>query len=76
MITCTFEDGGKAKLRHAVVHAIMGKKVAKGGSEVSKVEWISFKKLLSFDEFAFDHGETIRLYLEYRKKKFKIPIIV
>ena len=128
MITCTFEDGGKAKLRHVVVHAIMVKnekillekrsgnllesgkwalpsgfldrdetaekcvirelieetgwlgkvtglfrvntnpnrpkedrqnvaleflvapvkKVARGGSEVSKVEWISFKKLLSF----------------------------
>ncbi len=44
--------------------------------EVSKVEWIPFEKLLPFEEFAFDHGETIKLYLEYRKKPFVLPIIV
>lgn len=44
--------------------------------EVSKVEWIPFEKLLPFEELAFDHGETIKLYLEYRKKPFALPIIV
>ena len=44
--------------------------------ESSKVEWIPFDKLLPFEEFAFDHGETIRQYLEYRKKKFPLPILI
>jgi 8-oxo-dGTP diphosphatase len=156
MITCIFEDGGKAKLRHIVVHAIVEKdgclllekragpilesgkwcmpagfferdetlgecilrelkeetgwegeivslfrinsnpnrphedrqnlavefivkpirKVGEKDLESSKVEWIPIDKLLPFDEYAFDHGETIRLYLEYRKKKFPLPLLV
>ena len=44
--------------------------------ESSKVEWIPIDKLIPFDEFAFDHGETIKLYLEYRKKAFPLPILV
>jgi len=156
MITCTFEDGGKAKLRHIVVHAIVEKdgclllekragliqesgkwclpsgyfeqgetlgecalrelleetgwegeivslfrinsnpnrphedrqniavefivkpiqKIGEKDWESSKVEWIPINKLLSFDEYAFDHGETIELYLEYRKKPFPLPLLV
>lgn len=45
-------------------------------TESSKVEWIRIEKLIPFDEFAFDHGETIRLYLEYRKKPFTLPLLV
>lgn len=44
--------------------------------ESSKVEWIPIDKLLPFDEFAFDHGETIRSYIEYRKHPFPLPIIL
>ena len=44
--------------------------------ESSKVEWIPFDKLLPFEEYAFDHGETIRQYLEYRKIKFPLPILI
>jgi len=156
MITCQFEDGGKAHLRHVVVHAIVekdgclllekrasplleaGKWSLPGGfvdrdetleqailrelleetgwkgkiislfrinsnpdrpkedrqniaieflvepvihtgendTESTKVEWIPIDKLLPFDEFAFDHGETIRLYLDYKEKKFPLPLVV
>lgn len=49
--------------------------VGKPDLESSKVEWIPIEKLLPFDQFAFDHGESIKMYLEYRKKKFIIPTI-
>lgn len=155
MITCAFENGNKAKLRHVVVHAIVemdgklllekragdlletGKwalpagflerdetagqgilrelkeetgwegeiislfrvntnpnrphedrqnvvleflikpirKTGEGDHESSKVEWIPFDKLLPLSEFAFDHGESIGLYLKYRTKHFPLPII-
>lgn len=155
MISCTFENGGKANLRHVVVHAIVedkgtlllvkragsilesGKwslpagflerdetaaqgmlrelkeetgwegevislfrintkpdrphedrqnvaldflikperKVGEGDAESSKVEWIAIDKLLPFSEFAFDHGESIKLYLKYRQSPFALPII-
>jgi len=157
MITCTFENGNKASLRHVVVHAIVEKdgclllekrtgdlqetgrwclpsgfldqgetagqgvlrelleetgwtgeivslfrinsnpnrpheqnrqnvaiefivkptqKIQEGDHESSKVEWIPIEKLIAFDQFAFDHGETIRLYLEYRKSNFQLPLVV
>ena len=44
--------------------------------ESSAVEWIPIDKLFPFDEFAFDHGESLKLYLEYRKKKFQLPLVV
>jgi ADP-ribose pyrophosphatase YjhB (NUDIX family) len=52
------------------------KKVGEKDWESSKVEWIPFDKLLPFGEYAFDHGETIRQYLEYRDTKFLLPILV
>lgn len=156
MIICTFEDGGKGRLRHVVVHAIvekdgkilLGKRTGKiletgkwalpGGfvdrdetvsqavlrelreetgwegevislfrinsnpnrphedrqniafdflvkplrqignkdHESSKVEWISIDKLLPMDTFAFDHGDSIKLYLDYRKESFPLPLFV
>lgn len=44
--------------------------------ESSKVEWIPMDKLIPLSEFAFDHGETIGLYLKYRKKPFPLPLFV
>lgn len=156
MITCAFENGTKAKLRHVVVHAIVEKdgclllekragpilesgkwglpagfierdetleecvlrelkeetgwegevtslfcinssldrphedrqniavefiikplrKVGERDWESSKVEWIPIEKLLPFDQFAFDHGKTIKLYLQYRKKSFPLPLVM
>ncbi len=45
-------------------------------SENSKVEWIPIDKILAFDQFAFDHGESIGLYLEYRKQPLPLPLFV
>ncbi len=44
--------------------------------ESSKVEWIPIDKLLPLDEFAFDHGESIGLYLKYRQNPFPLPLLV
>ena len=52
------------------------KRVGEKDWESSKVEWIPFDKLLPFNEYAFDHGETIRQYVEYQKKKFSLPILI
>ena len=52
------------------------KRVREKDWESSKVEWIPFDKLLPFNEYAFDHGETIRQYVEYQKKKFSLPILI
>lgn len=45
-------------------------------AESSKVEWIPIDKLLPLSEFAFDHGQSIGLYLKYRKTPFPLPIMV
>lgn len=52
------------------------KETGQRDSENSKVEWISIENLLSFDQFAFDHGESIKLYLDYRKNPFPLPLLV
>ena len=52
------------------------KKVGEKDWESSQVEWIPFDKLLPYEAYAFDHGETIRQYLEYRKKSFPLPILI
>jgi len=52
------------------------KKTGEKDWESSKVEWIPMDKLLPFSEFAFDHGDTIKLYLEYRKNPFQLPILI
>lgn len=52
------------------------KKVGEPDAESSKVEWIPIDKLLPLSEFAFDHGESIALYLKYRKNKFNLPILL
>jgi 8-oxo-dGTP diphosphatase len=44
--------------------------------ESSKVEWIPLDKLLPFDEYAFDHGESLKLLVKYLKSPFPLPIIV
>lgn len=52
------------------------KKVGEKDWESSKVEWIPFEKLLPYEDYAFDHGETIRKYLEYLKTPFPLPILI
>lgn len=52
------------------------KKTGEPDSENSKIEWISIDHLLPFEEFAFDHGETIELYIKYRQTQFPLPIFI
>jgi ADP-ribose pyrophosphatase YjhB (NUDIX family) len=52
------------------------KKTGEPDKESSKVEWIAIDKLIPLSDFAFDHGETIKLYLQYRKSPFPLPIMV
>lgn len=156
MLTCEFEDGGKAQLRHVTVHALVLKenklllvkrseKIIEGGKwglpsgyvnrderiedavlrelkeetgwegkvislfrinsephrpndaerqniameflieptnevgepdwEQTEVEWFDLEEI-NLGEMAFDHGDTIKLLIEYQKNQFKLPIIV
>jgi len=155
MITCEFEDGGKARLRHTVVHCLcikegkillvkrapsileggkwgfpggfldQGEKISEcavrelmeetgytgevdklfrinsgerrndngrnnvvfemivnTGNKTGEPDWeqteVGWHKLedLNPEEMAFDHGDTIMLLIDYRKKQFDLPIIV
>jgi 8-oxo-dGTP diphosphatase len=155
VITCTFEDGGQARLRHVVLHAVVerngalllvkraphlsegGKWGLPGGfldrdetvadgvlrelleetgwtgrvvtllrvnsrpgrpredrqnvaldfviepleqrgapdAESSDVQWIPIERVLSLD-LAFDHGETVRSYFEFRRRQVTTPILI
>jgi ADP-ribose pyrophosphatase YjhB (NUDIX family) len=56
------------------------KKTGEKDTESSKVEWIPIDTLIPLlsasRRIAFDHGESIRLYLTYRKTPFPLPIMV
>lgn len=52
------------------------KKTGEPDHESSKVEWIPIDKLIPLSDFAFDHGETIGLYLTYRNTPFPLPVMV
>lgn len=51
------------------------KKTGEGDQESSRVEWIAIDKLWPLSRFAFDHGESIGLYLKYRQEHFDLPLI-
>ena len=64
--------------RQNVAIELLVKPVRKTGepdAESSKVEWIPIDALLPFDQFAFDHGESMKQYLEYRKHPFPLPLL-
>lgn len=42
--------------------------------ETTSVEWIPLDRLPSLDSLAFDHGESIKLYLKYQQSPFSLPI--
>lgn len=65
--------------RQNVAFEFIVKHLRQAGSpdlESSKVEWIPIENLLPFGQFAFDHGETIKFYLQYRKTKFPLPLLI
>lgn len=51
------------------------RQVGEPDHESTAVDWVAIEKLPPFDEMAFDHGETIKLYLEYRQNKFNLPLL-
>lgn len=44
-------------------------------AESSNMEFIPFEKLYKKEALAFDHGETIELYMKYRSGALSIPLI-
>jgi len=44
-------------------------------SESTAVEWIPIERLPALDSLAFDHGETVRLYLAARDRPQRAPIL-
>lgn len=51
-----------------------GEKVATSDNEVSNVVWFKLDSLPPLEEFAFDHYETIELYLKFLQKPFPLPV--
>lgn len=66
------EDRQNVDFRY-VVEVIEGEK--KDNNEVSEIEWFDIDQLPSEEERAFDHIESVELYLQYLKKSFQLPII-
>ena len=51
-------------------------KVSERDNESTEVEWIPEDDIPNLGELAFDHGETIKLYLEYKKNPHALPLVV
>jgi 8-oxo-dGTP diphosphatase len=51
------------------------KEVGQPDHESSAVEWIPLDRLPPLDSLAFDHGETIRLYVAARDRPREAPIL-
>lgn len=52
------------------------KQVGKPDHESSDIQWVSLDKLPPTEEIAFDHEETIKLFLKYRNRPFQLPLLV
>lgn len=50
-------------------------KIGKSDHEVKELKWFDLDKLPSQEEFAFDHLDNIKLYLQHLKTPFQLPII-
>jgi 8-oxo-dGTP diphosphatase len=51
------------------------RRIGEPDTESTAVEWVPIKALSPLDALAFDHGDTIRLYLESRGKAGQEPIL-
>ena len=49
-------------------------KVDEPDKESTEVAWIPIEKLPPLDSIAFDHGESIALYLKYKKNPHPLPL--
>jgi ADP-ribose pyrophosphatase YjhB (NUDIX family) len=43
--------------------------------ESTELKWEYIDENYNFDSLAFDHGDSIRLYLDWKKRQFGLPII-
>ncbi|RJQ27436.1 NUDIX hydrolase [Candidatus Parcubacteria bacterium] len=51
-------------------------KTGEPDKESKEIRWFPIKDLPDFEEFAFDHSQTIKLYLQYKENQFSLPIVV
>jgi oxygen-independent coproporphyrinogen III oxidase len=54
--------------------AIADEKLQEHDNEVNEVQWIDFSTIPPGSDFAFDHFETIQLFLLHLTNKFALPI--
>lgn len=50
-------------------------KISEPDQEVTEVKWFDLNNLPPEEDFAFDHFETIRLYMDYLNREFSLPIL-
>ncbi len=50
------------------------KKVSEPDKESTAVEWIPLDKLPPLSDLAFDHGESIKLYIQHKQNPHSLPI--
>lgn len=51
------------------------KQVTKPDKESTEISWVQIDKLPPLSEFAFDHGESIGLYLKYKNNPHPLPLV-
>ena len=49
--------------------------ITKPDQESTEVKWVPIEKLPPVSEFAFDHGESIELYLKYENNPHLLPLL-
>ncbi len=52
-----------------------GEQTSQPDDESSEVKWFNLNNLPDESSIAFDHFETIQLFLKYQKEKIKLPIL-
>ncbi|MBI2036595.1 NUDIX hydrolase [Candidatus Microgenomates bacterium] len=50
------------------------KQVSKPDQESTEIKWVSIENLPPASELAFDHGESIKLYLKYKNNPYPLPL--
>ena len=53
----------------------VGERVSEPDDESSAVEWFDLDKIPDEEQFAFDHFETVQLYLKHKKEDTELPIM-
>jgi 8-oxo-dGTP diphosphatase len=66
------EDRQNISFRY-VVDVISGE--MKDNSEVSEIKWFDLDSLPPEEEHAFDHFESVQLYVDFKKKPFPLPVL-